>query len=571
VTIARSWCNPTGTGMAVWKSLFTAILPLLFSAGMASAQTEQRVALVIGNGSYLSVGRLRNPANDAAAVAAMLRHIGFTVIEQEDASRRAMIQATRIFAEKLAPGGIGLLFYAGHGIQAQGANYLVPVDASLAVEDDLKYETLDLQDILNKLDDARVRLSIVILDACRNNPFKSFRSASGGLAMINPPAGTVIAYATAPGKVAEDGNGDHSVFTAELLKEMAKPDKLLDVFEHVTDAVERQTGNAQTPWINSSFRGDFYFTGPTTVTITPPPDPPMPTTSAEIVFWQSIASSTNPADFEAYLKQFPQGSFAALAQIRLASLAIRPGPARPPQAPDQKPPVAKKSSLAPAAAPKPIASDQPVNRKAPPPEPAPPLAIISPQPPHVQPVQPPATPPPAVTAAAPPPPRNPVPPPAAPTRSSQSPFAPVVHDPTPLPTQEAMVRPPPLTAVQPAQPDAVQPPRTAPVPPVGSSRRARYCNISNFNGMDTGAGAYATIRVVNSGDRCGRRIYYRRGEPFDSLSLSKPPIHGSVTIEGSAFYYTPSPGFVGEDEFVIVSTPWGHVRAVVTVVPPLTP
>jgi hypothetical protein len=574
-----------GTGMAIWKILFTAIWPLLMSAGVAVAQTEHRVALVIGNGSYLSVGRLRNPANDAASVAAMLRHVGFEVIEQEDASRRAMIQATRTFAEKLSPGGIGLLFYAGHGIQSQGANYLVPVDASLAVEDDLKYETLDLQDILNKLDDARVRLSIVILDACRDNPFRVFRSATSGLAMINPPAGTVIAYATAPGKVAQDGSGDHSVFTAELLKAMGKPDKLLDVFEHVTDAVERQTGNVQTPWINSSFRGDFYFTGPTTVTITPPPDPPMPTTSAEIVFWQSIASSTNPADFEAYLKQFPQGSFAALAQIRLASLATRPNPAQPPQAPDPRPPEVKdpKPSPAPVAAPKPVATDQPVSRKAPPPEPVPPVATTtSSLAPRVQPVQPPATLPPAVTSATRQPQPNPVPPPAAPaapTRSSQATSAPVLQTPIPQPAQEAMVRPPPAGALQPLPPDALQPPPTATAPRPESSQQARSCDIQFFGGMGTGAGAYATIRVVNTGDRCGRFLYYQSGwqnggttggiaeARYASLSLSKPPSHGSVAIDGSAFYYTPSAGFVGNDEFAIVSTPYGHLRAVVTVLP----
>jgi TPR repeat protein len=344
--------------MNIWGRLVAGTLPLLLCVSVAFAQTEHRAALVIGNGDYLTVGKLKNPANDSTAMAAMLRRLGFEVTERENAPRRAMIQAVRSFTEKLSPGGIGLVFYAGHGIQAQGANYLVPVDAALAVEDDLKYETLDLQDILNKLDDARVRLSIVILDACRDNPFRSFRSGTHGLALINPPNGTVIAYATAPGKVAADGKGDNSVFTSELLKAMSKPDRLLDVFANVTDAVERQTGNAQTPWINSSFRGDFYFTGPTTVTITQQPDPAAAAISSEIVFWQSIASSNNPADFEAYIKQFPQGSFVALAHVRLASLSARPArpaplppsPAHESKRPDVKGPVA---SAAPFVEPKP--------------------------------------------------------------------------------------------------------------------------------------------------------------------------------------------------------------------------
>jgi hypothetical protein len=541
--------DPMGTGMAIWKRLVAAVLPLLLSASIAVAQTEQRVALVIGNSNYLSVGKLKNPANDASAMAALLRHVGFDVIEQENLTRRAMIQAVRTFAEKLSPGGIGLLYYAGHGVQAQGANYLVPVDAALTVEDDLKYETLDLQDILNKLDDARVRLSIVILDACRDNPFKSFRSSRGGLALINPPSGTVIVYATAPGKVAADGSGDNSVFTTELLKAMSKPDKLLDVFEHVTEAVQRQTGNAQTPWMNSSFRGDFYFTGPATVNVAPPPAPAaaagaMAAGSLEIVFWQSIASSTNPADFEAYLTQFPQGSFVALARVRLASLSARPVPAQPPLAPDLRPPDARdpKAPVAPSARRKPSPPDPASTQKAPPAsKDMPPVARTKPEPLGVQPVQH----------------------PAAPPQSSRAEAAP----PAPRPTQEAMVRPPLAGAVQPQPSDAIPPRPAEPAPPPESSHAAPLCKVPPFYGMETGAGAYATIRVANTGDRCGIRVQ-TGGKPFNSLSLSKSPRHGSVIIEGSAFYYTPAPGFVGNDDFAIDSSPWGSVRAVVTVVPP---
>ena len=156
---------------------------------------------MIGNANYVNISRLKNPANDATAMAATLRSIGFEVIEQENLTRRAMIQVIRRFTDKLSPGGIALLFDADHGIQSQGANYLLPTDAVLAVEDGLKYEALDVQDIIDKLADARVRLSVVIFDACRDNPFKAFRSAVHGLAQIDPPRGTVIAYSTSPGKV----------------------------------------------------------------------------------------------------------------------------------------------------------------------------------------------------------------------------------------------------------------------------------------------------------------------------------------------------------------------------------
>ena len=311
--------------MPILRMLITIIGLLMLNGGASFAQTEPRLALVVGNANYVNFGKLRNPANDARAMATTLRKLGFTVIEQTNLTRRAMIQAARTFTDRLSPGGIGLLYYAGHGIQSQGSNYLLPVDVALAVEDDLRYEAIDLQDILNKLAEARVRLSLVILDACRDNPFKAFRSAAHGLAQLDPPRGSIIAYSTSPGKVAADGNGDNSVYTAELIKAMIQPGlRLLDVFEHVTDAVERQTGNAQTPWINSSFRGDFYFTGPTTITVAPPSQATEGQT-AEIAFWQTIVTSTDPADFEAYLEQFPKGTFALLAKRRIIALrAVRP-------------------------------------------------------------------------------------------------------------------------------------------------------------------------------------------------------------------------------------------------------
>jgi uncharacterized caspase-like protein len=148
--------------MMLQGRILAAILLSFLNIGVALAQTDQRLALVIGNSNYSVANKIKNPVNDAKAMAALLRRLGFEVIEQEDVTRHAMIQAARTFAAKLSPGGVGLFFYAGHGSQAQGANYLVPIDATLAVEDDLKYETYDVQEILNKLDDARVLLSLVL-------------------------------------------------------------------------------------------------------------------------------------------------------------------------------------------------------------------------------------------------------------------------------------------------------------------------------------------------------------------------------------------------------------------------
>jgi len=297
------------------------------------AETNDRTALVVGNGAYERVARLRNPANDSKAIADTLRRDGFNVIEAEDATRREMIEATRTFAGKLTPGGVGLFYYAGHGIQAKGDNYLVPVDAIVAAEDDLQYEALKLQDVLDKLDDSRVRLSIVILDACRDNPFfHSSRSVTGGWRAVDASRGTLIAYATAPGQTAMDGDGANGIYTTELLKAMSKPgQKLQDIFEEVTEAVARKTGNAQTPWISSSFRGTFYFVEPRAtdrVGTDLPPSPNQPLSqspkdpaSAEIIFWQSIADSKSIEDYRAYLQAFPSGLFAPLARARIVSLA----------------------------------------------------------------------------------------------------------------------------------------------------------------------------------------------------------------------------------------------------------
>jgi uncharacterized caspase-like protein len=303
--------------------LLLGVVFLLGSIALARADSEQRVALVIGNGNYQAVQRLKNPSNDAKAVAATLRNLGFEVLEREDINRRSMIDAVRRFAKKLSPGGIGLFYYAGHGIQAKGVNYLVPVDASLAVEDDLRYEALDLQDVLTALDDGRVRLSLVILDACRDNPFaKTFRSTSRGLAQIDPPRGTFIAYATGPGKVAADGNGDHSVYTEALLELMTQPLRLQDIFDKVTDAVEQKTKQAQTPWTNSSFRGDFYFIGPTAVTINPSPTPTLvqPGVSPEaqeMAAWAAVLNSKTAAPFKAFLEGFPKGIYAGIAKAKV--------------------------------------------------------------------------------------------------------------------------------------------------------------------------------------------------------------------------------------------------------------
>ncbi|HOV88000.1 MAG TPA: SUMF1/EgtB/PvdO family nonheme iron enzyme [Syntrophobacteraceae bacterium] len=221
---------------------------------------EQRTALVIGNGSY-ETSPLRNPVNDARAIARALAEVGFEVSERENLSQKDMKREIQAFGQKLQKGGVGLFYYAGHGMQVDGKNYLIPIGAKIEHEKHVEYEGVDVGSVLSEMEYARNRLNIVILDACRDNPFaRSFRSGAQGLASVNAPIGTIIAYATAPGSVANDGPEDHGVYTGELIRVMKAPGvKIEDVFKQVRSAVREGTQGRQVPWESSSLEGDFFF------------------------------------------------------------------------------------------------------------------------------------------------------------------------------------------------------------------------------------------------------------------------------------------------------------------------
>ncbi|WP_300449919.1 caspase family protein [Accumulibacter sp.] len=221
----------------------------------------QRSALVIGNAKYRR-SPLPNPANDARAMASELRKAGFQVIAVEDAGLHRMHAAIDEFGRAIKPGGAAVVFYAGHGMQVSGENYLIPVDADLKRESDVQSMTLNLATILRKLEDSKSRVNVVILDACRDNPFaRSWRSSGrGGLASIDAPTGTVIAFATAPGKTAEDGVGPNGLFTTHLLRQIRIPNqKIEDVLKNTRKGVAADSRNEQIPWDSSSLTGDFYF------------------------------------------------------------------------------------------------------------------------------------------------------------------------------------------------------------------------------------------------------------------------------------------------------------------------
>lgn len=296
------------------------VLAAAVSLTVSGQSVDQgRVALVIGNAAYRQAP-LRNPVNDARAVAATLAELGFDVIAIEDADRSTMQQAILDFSARLNEGSVGLFYFAGHGIQARAENYLIPIDAELHSESALKFQAVPVQAVLEEMAFARNRVNIVILDACRNNPFeRRFRGAPRGLAAIDAAHGTIIAYATAPGSVAADGDGSNGLYTAALLEALEVPGlEAEDVFKRVRVAVARQTNNHQVPWESSSLTGKFVFNrsagAPASVART------TPRADREALFWETIKGSDNPDDFAAYLNRYPDGTFAELARIRIQTL-----------------------------------------------------------------------------------------------------------------------------------------------------------------------------------------------------------------------------------------------------------
>jgi len=285
---------------------------------------ESRVALVIGNAAYAQEP-LRNPVNDARAMARSLRHLGFTVLLHENANKATMERAVLDYGRRLAAGGVGVFFYAGHGMQVRGRNYLVPTDAQIDEEAKTRVAAVDLDLLLEQIAEARNRVNVVILDACRNNPFeRKMRGRAQGLAPVDAARGTLIAYATSPGSVASDG-GRNGLYTEELLRALGQPGlKIEEVFKKVRVAVSERSNGAQTPWESSSLTGDLVINVTVNVQAAAAP-PASAAVDRDALFWASIKESRQPGDFEAYLRQFPGGTFAELARQRLAAFATPAG------------------------------------------------------------------------------------------------------------------------------------------------------------------------------------------------------------------------------------------------------
>lgn len=232
------------------------------SSGVSSSTAK--VALVIGIKSYEAVPPLANTLNDARDIAASLKAKGFSVIEVYDPKtksdlRNAVLQFNKTLSNN--PNGVGMLYYSGHGMQIDGANYMIPAAATLEIKADVDEQCMNMDYVLRSMEENGNQLNIIVLDACRNNPFRSFsRSAEKGLSMVNAPKGSYIVYATKPGAVASDGTGRNGLFTSKLLKFLDVPDQSLeDVFKNVASEVAKDSNDQQRPWVSSDYTGVFYF------------------------------------------------------------------------------------------------------------------------------------------------------------------------------------------------------------------------------------------------------------------------------------------------------------------------
>lgn len=335
----------------------------------AQAPVDVRVALIIGNSAYPN-SPLVNPANDAQAMADVLKRLGFNVIELRDGTRMQMSAAIARVSESLkGKQGVGMLYYAGHGLQLDWRNYMVPVDASLKSAADVPQQTIDLSSVVDIFKAAGNRMNIVVLDACRDNPFGGNTSSAKGLAQLDAPPSTFLAYATAPGNVAEDGDekSGNGLYTQYLLQELKRPTaKIEDVFKRVRLNVRKQSQGRQIPWESTSLEDDFFFNDGVRYTIKPEdlermaasalakvsekdraaevarqqeiqrlaaltkaPDPRLGKEQLkELAFkeekaaWDRIKTSTNPDDFYTFLQRFPSGGdLSEAAQYRLDQLA----------------------------------------------------------------------------------------------------------------------------------------------------------------------------------------------------------------------------------------------------------
>lgn len=365
-----------------WRQLALLSVAIgLIPAYAAPALADKRVALIVGNSAYVNIPRLENPRNDAKLIADTLRTLGFTLVggnAQLDLDKEGLDRAVQEFGGQLQGADVALFYYAGHGVGIRGTNFLVPVSANPIREADVDFQMLDSNLVLRQMEGAGAKLNIVILDACRNNPFsgRGLRSSNSGLSQMQAPEGTMISFATQPGNVALDGTDGNSPYTTALAAAMRKPG--LDIFRTFNEvglAVSAATGGAQKPFLTSSpIQGEFFFGPPNpaaqaaVAAIAAPSQPDL-----ALQAWSVIQNSTSVAVIEDFIRQFsatPYGSMARArldelrkSQIAAAAPQVAAAPSAPPIAVQPAPPQSVPSATAGLIQPAPIATSPPQNQE----------------------------------------------------------------------------------------------------------------------------------------------------------------------------------------------------------------
>jgi hypothetical protein len=298
----------------------------VFAQGDTRLLRAPKQALVIGNGRYKQ-SPLRNPVNDAKGMAAALKSTGFDVTLGLELSQREMADAIRAYAASLIKArAVGLFYFAGHGVQLAWRNYLIPVDAEIADVAHLRDRAIDVNSLIEGIRKAGNPMNIIILDACRDNPFGvDTRLEQRGLSQLDAPPGTLLAYATAPGNTAVDGDGENGLYTEHLLKEIRVPEaRVEDVFKRVRLGVRRRSNGQQIPWESTSLEEDFWFIPPKVLKKLAEEEAEREF-KQELALWETIKTSVQPEPLEDYLRRYPSGRFSELAQARLDQVLAKLG------------------------------------------------------------------------------------------------------------------------------------------------------------------------------------------------------------------------------------------------------
>jgi caspase domain-containing protein len=309
-----------GAGAAAWP------WTELFAQGSGVLLRAPKQALVIGNSKYKHAP-LKNPVNDASGMGAALKGAGFTVTVGLELTQAAMAEAIRAYSENLGKTkAVGLFYFAGHGAQLAWRNYLLPVDADIVNVEELKERAVDVNSLIEGIRKAGNPMNMIVLDACRDNPFGgSARLDQKGLSQLDAPPGTLLAYATAPGNTAIDGEGTNGLYTEHLLREIKVPEaKVEDVFKRVRLAVRRRSNGLQIPWESTSLEEDFWFVPPKELKKLAEEEIEKEF-KQELALWERIQNATQPQPLEEYLRSYPSGRFSELAQLRLDRMLAKLG------------------------------------------------------------------------------------------------------------------------------------------------------------------------------------------------------------------------------------------------------